>query len=103
MKLIIDLVFAGGIKFMNYSISDTAEYGGYKIGKRIITEETKKEMKKVLAEIQSGEFAKNWINENETGRPEFNKIKKEHAEHQIEKVGEEIRKKFTFKKREYKE
>jgi ketol-acid reductoisomerase len=103
MKLIIDLVFAGGIKFMNYSISDTAEYGGYQIGKRIITDETKKEMKKVLAEIQSGQFAKQWINENEIGRPNFNKIKKEHAEHEIERVGEEIRNKFTFKKREYKE
>ena len=103
MKLIIDLVFAGGIKFMNYSISDTAEYGGYQIGKRIITEETKKEMKKVLAEIQEGKFAKEWIQENKDGRPNFNKVKKAHAEHLIETVGEEVRGKFTFKKREYKE
>lgn len=91
MKLIIDLVHTKGISFMNYSISDTAEYGEYSRGERILGEESKKEMKKILSEIQSGEFAKEWIAENEAGRPMFNKKRQEMKEHQIEKVGAELR------------
>ena len=76
---------------MRYSISDTAEYGDYMTGNRIVTEETKKEMKKVLAEIQDGTFAKNWLLENMVGRPKFNAMRKMEAEHPIEKVGKELR------------
>lgn len=76
MKLIVDLIWQGGLSLMRYSISDTAEYGDYMTGKRIITEETRKEMKKVLEEIQNGTFAKKWILENMAGRPEFNSIRR---------------------------
>jgi ketol-acid reductoisomerase len=92
LKLIVDLFYQGGINYMRYSVSDTAEYGDYMSGKRIITKETRKEMKKILKEIQNGTFAKNWIQENEKGRPEFNKIKEEQKNHLIEKVGSELRK-----------
>ena len=91
MKLIVDMVFQGGLSRMRYSISDTAEYGDYCIGKRIITDETKKEMKKVLAEIQDGTFARNWILENQCGRMNFNARRRLEAEHPIEKVGKELR------------
>ncbi len=103
MKLIIDLVIAGGLSFMRYSISDTAEYGDYKTGKRIITEETRKEMKKILSEIQDGTFAKDWILENQANRPHFNAVRRMEKEHLIEKVGAELREKMTWKKQEYKE
>lgn len=92
MKLIIDLVVEGGLSFMRYSISNTAEYGDYVTGKRIITEETRKEMKKILAEVQDGEFAKKWILENLANRPVYNARAKQEQEHQIEKVGAELRK-----------
>ncbi|MBN2222490.1 MAG: ketol-acid reductoisomerase [Vallitaleaceae bacterium] len=98
MKLIIDLVNKGGLSFMRYSISDTAEFGDYSIGKRIITDETKKEMKKVLSEIQDGTFAKNWILENKANRPAFNSRRRIEAEHQIEKVGAELRKMMSWMK-----
>jgi len=91
MKLIVDLVYQGGLTRMRYSISDTAEYGDYQIGKRIITDETKKEMKKVLAEIQDGTFARNWILENQCGRLNFNARRRLETEHPIEKVGRELR------------
>lgn len=91
MKLIIDLVFQGGLSTMRYSISDTAEYGDYCVGRRIITEETRKEMKKVLQEIQEGSFARNWIAENQTGRANFNARRRLESEHPIEKVGKELR------------
>ncbi len=91
MKLIIDLVVQKGISFMRYSISDTAEYGDYTVGKRIITEETKKEMKKVLGEIQDGSFARNWILENQANRPYFNRMREINAAHLSEKVGKELR------------
>ncbi len=99
MKLIIDLVNQGGLSYMRYSISDTAEYGDYSIGKRIITDETKKEMKKVLAEIQDGTFAKNWILENQANRPSFNAKRKMEAGHQIEVVGAELRKMMSWLKK----
>ncbi len=96
MKLIIDLVVQGGLSFMRYSISDTAEYGDYTVGNRIITDETKKEMKKVLTEIQNGEFARNWILENQANRPSFLAKRRMESEHQVEKVGAELRKKMSW-------
>ncbi len=90
-KLIVDLIFEGGIANMRYSISDTAEYGDVTRGKRIITQETRKEMKKILAEIQSGQFADEWMAENKNGRPVMDARIKEDAEHSIEKVGEKLR------------
>jgi ketol-acid reductoisomerase len=91
MKLIVDLIYEGGLSYMRYSISDTAEYGDYMVGKRIITEETRQEMKKVLQEIQTGKFAKEWILENQANRPMFNTLRKKEADHLIEKVGKELR------------
>jgi ketol-acid reductoisomerase len=91
MKLIIDLVVQKGISFMRYSISDTAEYGDYSVGKRIVTEETKKEMRKVLGEIQDGSFARNWILENQANRPYFNRMREINAAHPVEEVGARLR------------
>ena len=96
MKLIVDLIYQGGFSRMRYSISDTAEYGDYEIGKRIITEDTKKEMKKVLTEIQNGTFARNWILGNRVNRPHFNAERRMHAEHQLEQVGKELRKMYSW-------
>ncbi|MCI5924540.1 MAG: ketol-acid reductoisomerase [Oscillospiraceae bacterium] len=98
MKLIVDLIYQGGFSRMRYSISDTAEYGDYEVGPRIVTEETKKEMKKVLTEIQNGTFARNWILENRVGRPHFNAERRMHAEHQLESVGRELRKMYSWNK-----
>lgn len=100
MKLIIDLVVAGGLSFMRYSISDTAEYGDYTIGQRIITDETKKEMKKVLTEIQTGEFARNWIMENKVDRPYFKMRRKLEGEHPAEVVGKELRERMLWNSNE---
>src|SRR6516162_3920058 len=91
VKLIVDLIYEGGIAAMNYSISDTAEYGDMTRGPRIITPQTRDEMRKILAEIRSGAFAKEWILENKAGRPVFNALRKKAAEHQIEEVGEQLR------------
>ncbi len=91
VKLIVDMIAQGGLTLMRYSVSDTAEYGDYCIGRRIITADTKKEMKKVLQEIQEGVFARNWINENQTGRVNFNSRRRLESEHQVEKVGREVR------------
>ncbi len=91
LKLIVDLLYEGGFEKMRYSISDTAEYGDYMSGRRIITEETRKEMKKVLHEIQSGQFAEKWILENMSNRPNFNAIKRTELEHPIVEVGEKLR------------
>ena len=96
MKLIVDLIFKKGFSFMRYSISDTAEYGDYTVGPRVITEETKKEMKKVLEEIQNGTFARNWILENQAGRPFFNARRNQEAECQMEQVGKELREKMNW-------
>ena len=96
MKLIVDLMYQGGMAAMRYSISDTAEYGDYMIGSRIVTEETKKEMKKVLTEIQDGTFARNWLMENQVGRPQFNAMRRREAEHPIEKVGQELREMMSW-------
>lgn len=91
LKLIVDLLYEGGFEKMRYSVSDTAEYGDYMVGKRIITNETKEEMKRVLAEIQNGEFAKNWLNENQINRPQFYAMKKQALEHDIVEVGQKLR------------
>ena len=96
MKLIVDLIFKKGFSFMRYSISDTAEYGDYTVGPRVITEETKKEMKKVLSEIQDGSFARNWILENQAGRPYFNARRRQEATCQMEEVGKELREKMNW-------
>ncbi len=98
MKLIVDLIYQGGFSRMRYSISDTAEYGDYTVGPRIVTEETKKEMKKVLREIQDGTFARNWILENRVNRPHFNAERRLHGEHQLEAVGKELRKMYSWNK-----
>jgi len=100
MKLIVDLINSGGYAMMRYSISDTAEYGDYVTGKRIITEETRKEMKKVLDEIQNGIFASNWITENRSGgRAAFLATRRKESEHQLEKVGSELRKMMSWLKK----
>jgi len=100
MKLIIDLIVQGGYSFMRYSISDTAEYGDYITGRRIITEETRKEMKKILQEIQDGKFASQWITENRSGRmASFLTMRKKESEHQLEKVGSELRKMMSWLKK----
>jgi len=91
LKLIVDLIYAGGITRMRDDVSNTAEYGDLKSGKRIITEETRKEMKKILSEIQDGTFAKEWLLENQVGRPFFNAMRDKESNLLIEKVGKEIR------------
>ncbi len=96
MKLIVDLINQGGLSYMRYSISDTAEYGDYVTGKRIVTEDTRKEMKKILSEVQDGSFAKNWILENQANRPSFSAMRKREQEHQIEQVGKELRKMMSW-------
>lgn len=96
MKLIVDLIYQGGFEAMRKSISNTAEYGDYVTGKRIITEDTKKEMKKVLSEIQDGTFARNWINECNTNQIHFKTTRKLKASHPLEAVGKELRKMYSW-------
>ncbi|GAB6087634.1 ketol-acid reductoisomerase [Alkaliphilus crotonatoxidans] len=96
MKLIVDMINQGGLSYMRYSISDTAEYGDYSVGKRLITEETRREMKQVLKEVQEGTFAKNWILENKANRPSFNARRRMEQNHQIEVVGKELRKMMNW-------
>ncbi len=91
LKLIVDLFYQGGLNYMRYSVSDTAEWGDYVTGPRMITAETKAEMKRVLTEIQNGKFAEDWINENKSGRPKFNAIRQQDINHPIEQVGLELR------------
>jgi ketol-acid reductoisomerase len=91
LKLIVDLVQEGGIAWMNHSISNTAEYGEYVSGPRVVTDETKKEMKQILADIQSGKFAREFLVENRVGKPMFNSFRKANADHQIEVVGAALR------------
>jgi ketol-acid reductoisomerase len=99
MKLIVDLVNQGGLSYMRYSVSDTAEYGDYSVGERIITDETKNEMRKVLKEVQDGTFAKNWILENQANRPSFSARRKMEQEHPIEVVGKDLRKMMSWLKK----
>ncbi|MCS7026809.1 MAG: ketol-acid reductoisomerase [Bryobacteraceae bacterium] len=99
LKLIVDLIYEGGLSYMRYSVSDTAEYGDYTRGPRIITEQTRAEMRKILAEIQSGEFAREWMEENRTGRSKFLAMRKQGADLLIEKTGAPLREMMTFLKR----
>ena len=98
MKLIVDLINEGGLSRMRYSISDTAEYGDYVTGKRIVTEDTRKEMKQVLSEIQDGTFARDWMLENQVKRPHFIAMRNIERESQLEKTGEELRGKMSWHK-----
>ena len=98
LKLIVDLIYQGGLNYMWYSVSDTAEYGGYKGGARIVTEETQGEMQQILSEIQNGTFADKWIAENKTDRPWFNEERKRERDLTIEKVGVNLRHMMPFLK-----
>lgn len=91
LKLIVDLMYQGGMEYMRYSVSDTAEYGDYSRGPRIIDDHVKENMKKVLEEIQNGNFAKEWITENDEGLPRFKRLRQDNADHPIERVGSELR------------
>ena len=99
MKLIVDLINQGGLSYMRYSISDTAEYGDYTTGPKIITDETKKSMKQVLTDIQEGTFARNWLLENQVGRPYFNAKKRIEKESLLEKTGEKLRSLMSWLKK----
>jgi ketol-acid reductoisomerase len=99
LKLIVDLIYEGGLGYMRFSVSDTAEYGDYVTGPRVVTKETKAEMKRVLAEIQSGKFAKDWMNENRTGRKSFLDMREKDKTHQIEVVGKDLRAMMPFLKK----
>jgi len=96
VKLIVDLIYEGGLAYMRYSVSDTAEYGDYYAGGEIITDETRANMKKLLSKIQSGEFAKQWIAENDEGRAGFMKMRADHAATPVETVGKELRAMMPF-------
>ena len=98
LKLIVDLIYQGGLNYMRYSVSDTAEHGDYTGGPRIVTDATRKEMKKMLEEIRSGEYARKWIAEHEAGRPWFNKQREAEAGHLIEEVGARLRALMPFLK-----
>jgi ketol-acid reductoisomerase len=99
MKLIVDLIQEGGLAYMRYSVSDTAEYGDYTRGSRIVDERTRAEMKKILGEVQSGEFARQWINENKSGRKKFLAMREEAQNQPVEKVGAELRQMMSFLKK----
>ena len=96
LKLIVDLLYEGGMEYMRYSISDTAEYGDYTRGPKVIDDHVKENMKKVLAHIQDGSFAKEWIAENDEGRHRFAQLRQENASHNIEEVGKELREMMSF-------
>jgi len=99
LKLIVDLIYEGGLSYMRYSISDTAEYGDYSRGPRIVNAQTRAEMKKILSEIQSGQFAREWIEENKTGRKKFLAMREAAKDQPIERVGRELREMMTFLKK----
>jgi ketol-acid reductoisomerase len=96
LKLIVDLMYRGGLNFMRFSVSDTAEYGDYVSGPRIIDDHVRTTMRAVLADIQDGSFAARWIAENDAGRPEFERLREQDREHQIERVGAELRAAMPF-------
>jgi ketol-acid reductoisomerase len=98
LKLIVDLMYQGGLSYMRYSISDTAEHGDYSAGSRIITQQTRDEMRKILAEIQDGTYARGWIKEDKDGRPWFNETRRQEQQHQIEEVGAKLRAMMPFLK-----
>jgi ketol-acid reductoisomerase len=99
LKLIVDLIQEGGLSYMRYSVSDTAEYGDYTRGPRVVNDQTRAEMKKILSEIQSGEFARQWIEENKSGRKKFLAMRESGHNDQIEVVGRELREMMTFLKK----
>jgi ketol-acid reductoisomerase len=103
LKLIVDLIQEGGLSYMRYSISDTAEYGDYSRGSRVVTAETKREMRKILGEVQDGTFAREWMAENRAGRSRFLALRKAAQDSQIERVGEELRSMMAFLKKKKKE
>jgi ketol-acid reductoisomerase len=96
LKLIVDLIYQGGLDYMRYSVSDTAEYGDLSRGKRIITQETRKVMKEILGEVQSGAFAREWILENQAGCPMFRALRRKEKEHLVEEVGKKLRAMMPF-------
>ena len=98
LKLIVDLIYQGGLNYMRYSVSDTAEHGDYTGGPRIVTAETRQAMKQLLDDVRSGKYAKGWIAENEAGRPTFNKLRQADRDHQIEQVGARLRQMMPFLK-----
>ncbi len=91
MKLIVDLIYQGGLSYMRYSVSDTAEHGDYRSGPRVVTDETRAEMRKILSEIQTGQYAEEWMDENAAGRPVFNKTRADEMDSQVEQVGRDLR------------
>src|SRR5881409_3272352 len=96
LKLIVDLFYQGGLSYMRYSVSDTAEYGDYTRGPRVVDSHVRETMRRILAEIQSGAFAKEWMGENEAGRANFNRMRAEEANHEIEVVGKRLREMMAF-------
>ncbi|MCR4414760.1 MAG: ketol-acid reductoisomerase, partial [Thermoguttaceae bacterium] len=96
LKLIVDLIYQGGLNYMRYSISNTAEYGDYTRGPRIITDQTKAEMKRILNEIQSGQFAKEWILENKANAPAFKAMRRQERAHPVEEVGRKLRRLMSW-------
>jgi len=99
LKLIVDLIYEGGLGYMRYSISDTAEYGDYTRGPRIVNDQTRAEMKKILSEIQSGEFARTWLAENREGRKKFLAMREAAKDQPVERVGAELRAMMPFLKK----
>jgi ketol-acid reductoisomerase len=99
LKLIVDLIQEGGLSYMRYSVSDTAEYGDYTRGPRVVNEQTRAEMRKILGEVQSGEFARQWIEENKTGRKKFLAMREAARNQKIETVGRELREMMMFLKK----
>jgi ketol-acid reductoisomerase len=91
LKMIVDMIYEGGPKWMRYSVSDTAEYGDYTRGPRVIDDRVRAEMARILAEIRSGAFAREWVAEDDAGRPNFNRLRAEARDHQIEQVGRPLR------------
>ena len=98
LKLIVDLIYQGGLGYMRYSVSDTAEYGDYSRGPRVVDDHVKENMKRILEEIQNGSFAREWIAENDEGRPRFNAMRRQDADHSIEEVGKTLREMMGFLK-----
>ena len=96
LKLIVDLMYRGGLNYMRYSVSDTAEHGDYHGGRQIVTEETRAAMQQILADVRSGAYARSWIDEDRAGRPNFMARRREEQDHQIETVGAELRKMMPF-------
>ena len=99
LKLIVDLLYEGGMEYMRYSVSDTAEYGDYTRGPRVIDDSVRDEMEQILAEIQDGTFAREWVLENQAGRPSFNALRRMDTEHMIEEVGRELRQMMPWLKK----